>query len=224
MAELTKIVEVAGRGVPVPGDNINTDIIIPARFLKFVTFEPLGEYAFEDERYDHDNEEGRTEEKDHPFNQEQYQGASILFVRKNFGCGSSREHAPQALMRWGRRDGHTGIRAVIGESFAEIFEANCRALGIVAATLNAHDMGYVMDLLRDDPGADYIIDVRDKTLMFFKEGLDHAGTYDLQIPDATRTALLEGTWNSTNMLLADEAAIDRKRKELPYMEWFSTQI
>ena len=114
----TRRVRVEGRAIPLPGDDIDTDRIIPARYLREITFESLGQYAFIDERFD---EKGIK--RDHPLNDPRFSGASIMLVNRNFGCGSSREHAPQALMRW-------GIRAVVGESFAEIFYGNCLALGI----------------------------------------------------------------------------------------------
>ncbi len=119
---MSKINQIEGKAVPVEGNDIDTDRIIPARYLKEITFTNMGKYPFYDERFD---AEGKP--KGHPFDLPQFQGAHLLFVNQNFGCGSSREHAPQALMRW-------GVRAVVGESFAEIFAGNCTMLGIPTAT------------------------------------------------------------------------------------------
>ena len=132
--------QVAGRGIPVPGNDIDTDRIIPARFLKEVTFESMGTHAFED---------ARKANPEHPFNSPAYQGASVLVVGQNFGCGSSREHAPQALMRW-------GIRAIVGGSFGEIFFGNCTMLGIPCLTVSQADLEWMQReigraLLRDGP-------------------------------------------------------------------------
>ena len=115
---------VAGRGIPLPGNDIDTDRIIPARFLKAVTFEGMGEHAFED---------ARKQNPEHPFNSPAYKGASVLVVGQNFGCGSSREHAPQALMRW-------GIRAIVGGSFGEIFFGNCVIIGVPCLTVSQADL------------------------------------------------------------------------------------
>ncbi len=125
--------QVTGTGIPVSGNDIDTDRIIPARFMKCVTFEGLEQYVFYDVRFD---AEGQP--KAHPYNEARYQGGSVLIVNKNFGCGSSREHAPQALMRF-------GMRVVIGESFAEIFAGNCTALGIPAVTASAEDITALME-------------------------------------------------------------------------------
>ncbi|WP_368280562.1 3-isopropylmalate dehydratase small subunit 2, partial [Halalkalicoccus subterraneus] len=121
-ASVDTIDSVSGTAIPIRGNDIDTDQIIPARFMKVVTFDGLGEFAFFDQRFDSEDNE-----KDHPFNEEQYQEANVLVVNSNFGCGSSREHAPQALQRW-------GIDAIVGESFASIFAGNCLALGIPTVT------------------------------------------------------------------------------------------
>ena len=124
---MEKITKVSGTGVPVPGNDIDTDRIIPARHLKEITFANMGKYPFYDERFD---EAGKS--KDHPFDNPAYQGASVLLVNQNFGCGSSRVHAPQSLMRW-------GVKAVVGESFAEIFAGNCTMLGIPLVMVTPED-------------------------------------------------------------------------------------
>ena len=136
---MTQIEQITGTGIPLVGNDIDTDRIIPARFLKCVTFDGLGEQVFADDRA---ALEGR-----HPFDQPQYQGATILVVNRNFGCGSSREHAPQAIARW-------GIKAVLGESFAEIFFGNCVAIGIPCLTATAEVVGQVQAALEADPNRD----------------------------------------------------------------------
>ena len=140
MQEIQRAIdEVHGHAIVVPGNDIDTDQIIPARFMKVVTFDGLGKYAFHDVRYD---EKGN--ERAHPFNDHRYHGASILVVNRNFGCGSSREHAPQALMR-------AGIQAIVGESFAEIFAGNCTAMGIPAVALSSEEISFLMDEIKRDP-------------------------------------------------------------------------
>ena len=191
-----------GNGVPVPGADIDTDRIIPARYMKAVTFEGLGPYAFRDVRFD---QEGNK--KDHPFNDPRYKGASILIVGSNFGCGSSREHAPQALMRW-------GIKAIIGESFAEIFAGNCSALGIPAVKVSAQEAEMLMHLVQEKPDTQIRIDLEKK--------LVSAGGYEipLDMPEAGRKVLVDGTWDSTAVLLANKEAIERTAARIPYLTGF----
>jgi 3-isopropylmalate/(R)-2-methylmalate dehydratase small subunit len=195
----TTIDSVSGRGCVLRGDDIDTDRIIPARFMKVVTFDDVGEHAFEDDR--------KAAKGNHSLDNESYEGASILVVGKNFGCGSSREHAPQALMRF-------GFNAFIGGSFAEIFAGNCTALGLVCVTLGDDDLENLMGSVELDPGQEIAIDVEAQTLTF------RAGTVKTSIPDGTRKQLLEGTWDATGMLLdgADEAASTAAR--LPYISGF----
>ena len=143
------IAMVRGRALALPGDDIDTDRIIPARFLKCVSFEALGAQAFADDRQEL---AGR-----HPFDQSVHAGASILVVNDNFGCGSSREHAPQALMRW-------GIRALVGVSFAEIFYGNCLALGIPCATASSQQVSLLQDAVAADPSVNWALDLRGRRL------------------------------------------------------------
>jgi len=145
---------VAGTGVPVRGNDVDTDQIIPARFLKAVTFDGLGQFAFFDQRFTDDDEQ-----KDHPFNEERFQDASVLVVNANFGCGSSREHAPQALKRW-------GIDAVVGESFAEIFAGNCLALGVPTVTASPDDIEALQDHVDANPDAEIEVDVAAETVRY----------------------------------------------------------
>ena len=197
-----KIASVRGRGIPVRGNDIDTDRIIPARYMKVVTFDGLGEYAFQDERYD---QEGNR--KEHPFNSDSYAGASILIVNKNFGCGSSREHAPQALHRW-------GINAVIGESFAEIFAGNCSAMGVPAVTAGTDDVEMLMAAAAETPEAEIVLDLVTMTVIVGDRKLDIA------MPESSRSVLLNGTWDSTASLLTNRDLIERKAFELPYMNSF----
>ena len=135
--------QVVGRGIPVPGNDIDTDRIIPARFLKEVTFETMGEHAFED---------ARKQNPEHPFNSPAYRGASVLVVGQNFGCGSSREHAPQALMRW-------GIAAIVGGSFGEIFFGNCTMLGIPCLRASQEDLEWLQREIGRAPQTPVAVDV-----------------------------------------------------------------
>ena len=193
-------VEVAsGTGVPVRGNDIDTDQIIPARYLKAITFDGLGEYAFYDQRFEN------GEETDHPFNNERYQGASILVVNANFGCGSSREHAPQALDRW-------GIDAIVGESFAEIFAGNCLALGIPTVTAPVQDINQLQDHVEEYPETEIAVDVANETVSYGERLLE--GTVDT----AQRTALLEGVWDTTELLKSNRKAIFETARSLPYIE------
>ena len=197
-----KITNISGTGVPVRGNDIDTDRIIPARYMKVVTFDGLGEFAFRDVRFD----DGGAQ-TDHPFNQEQYQNASILLVNNNFGCGSSREHAPQALMRW-------GIRGIVGESFAEIFAGNCNALGVPAVTVHPDQMQEIMKTVEADPTTEISIDVEAPSVTV---GEKH---YPAALPDAVRHSLVAGTWDSTSALLSNREKIEATAGRLPYVSQF----
>ncbi len=192
-----------GRCIPVRGNDIDTDRIIPARYMKVVSFSGLGEFAFYDERFNIDGSQ-----KEHSFNNIKYKGASVLLVNKNFGCGSSREHAPQALQR-------AGITAVIGESFAEIFEGNCGAMGIPVLRVSSDIIGKLMSKTEKNPELEMEIDIRTVKINF------NSSDYVINIPDSSRTALLEGTWDSTASLIASKDAIILKAEALPYISGFS---
>jgi 3-isopropylmalate/(R)-2-methylmalate dehydratase small subunit len=192
---------VKGTACVLRGDDIDTDRIIPARFMKVVTFDDVGQHAFEDER--------RAAKGDHPLDDESYEGASILVVGRNFGCGSSREHAPQALMRF-------GFNAFIGESFAEIFAGNCTALGLVCATLDEDDLENLMGSVELDPKQIVRIDVRAETVT------SRAGTVAAVIPGGTRKQLLEGTWDAAGMLLDGVAEAAATAARLPYLRGFAS--
>jgi len=192
---------VSGRGMPLRENDVDTDRIIPARYLKWVTFDGLGAHAFQDARFD---ESGAP--KAHPFNEARFKGASILIVNRNFGCGSSREHAPQALSR-------AGITALVGESFAEIFSGNCVALGLVAARVSASDAVAIQDLVEADPGTLMEIDLARREV--------RAGSkrFPMTLPQSELSALASGSWDSLGSMLANEAAIRAKAATLPYLSW-----
>jgi 3-isopropylmalate/(R)-2-methylmalate dehydratase small subunit len=195
-----RVERVAGSACVLRGDDIDTDRIIPARFLRCVTFEGLGEHAFEDDR--------KQAKGDHPLDVARFQGAAILVVGRNFGCGSSREHAPQALMR-------RGFRAFVGASFAEIFFGNCTALGLPCVTLAPDDLGRLMDSVELDPAQEVVVDLRARTVAC------RAGTFPASQPDGARGQLLEGTWNATSVLLEAKGAIEETSRRLPYVAGFS---
>ncbi len=199
---LEKIERREGRGVVVRGDDIDTDRIIPARYMKSISFAGLEQHVFADARYSVDGMP-----KDHPFNDARFEGASILVVNVNFGCGSSREHAPQALMRW-------GIRAVLGESFAEIFFGNCIAMGLPAVTAARDDVAALMDAIELDPSQQITLDLVAQTVS------SRAGTAPVELPDSARHQLLEGTWDATRTLLLERDAIRATAARLPYLSGF----
>jgi 3-isopropylmalate/(R)-2-methylmalate dehydratase small subunit len=193
--------KLVGRGLPLREDDVDTDRIIPARFMKGVSFEGLGDHVFRDARFD---EVGRP--KDHPFNESRFSGASILIVNRNFGCGSSREHAPQALAR-------AGIAALVGESFAEIFAGNCVSLGLPAVTISAVAVRELQDLVEADPSLLVELDLEAKEV--------RAGgrRFALSMPESHRRALVSGLWDSTSELLPGLGAARELAETLPYINW-----
>ena len=196
---LEKITQVTGRGVFVPGDDIDTDRIIPARFMKCVTFDGLGEFAFYDAR-DAVKSEGGT----HPLDDARFTGASILLSGSNFGCGSSREHAPQALYRF-------GIRAIVAESFAEIFFGNSTTLGMPCVVMSQADIKAVADLIEADPAALVTIDVTEGKLSV--ADMDFPAT----LPGHAREALITGRWDAIADLLEGLDDVKARAATLPYM-------
>lgn len=199
---LAQITSVAGTAVHVPGNDIDTDRIIPARFMKCVTFDGLGEYFFYDVRK---TPEG--EDKEHPLNDPRHAAAKVLVSGANFGCGSSREHAPQALYRW-------GLRAVIAESFAEIFFGNCVTLGIPCVTAAHDDVVALGRLVEQNPELPVVVDV-ERSRVFF--GLDGAQQFPVYIPESAREVLLNGKWDPIADLLEGETAVAATASVLPYM-------
>jgi len=197
---MQKIEQVTGRAVPLPLDDIDTDRIIPARYLRCVTFEGLGEHAFEDDR---------KQDSKHPFDDARFQGASVLIAGRNFGCGSSREHAPQALIRW-------GIKALIAESFAEIFFGNCTSNGVPCVTVSSDVVRQLADAVTAQPELEVTVDlvglqVRCGTLTFPCKTLDSA-----------RSSLTTGQWDFLAQLVEGEIEIKETAKRLPYMTNFAS--
>ncbi|HXU91822.1 MAG TPA: 3-isopropylmalate dehydratase small subunit [Methylomirabilota bacterium] len=190
--------QITGRGIPVTGNDIDTDRIIPARFLKAVVFDGLGEHAFED---------AKKQNPEHPFNSPAYRGASVLVVGQNFGCGSSREHAPQALMRW-------GIRAIVGGSFGEIFFGNCVMLGIPCLRASQEDLEWLQREIGRAPQASITVDVEKQEVRLGDRVIKGS------IPDGPRNQLVNGTWDSTSVLLEAGAAIEATAGRLPYVKGF----
>ncbi len=191
-----------GCGIVVRGNDIDTDRIIPARYLAAVTFAGLEDGVFVDARYTPDGSE-----KDHPFNERRFADASILVVNLNFGCGSSREHAPQALMRW-------GIRLLVGESFGEIFLGNCTALGVPAVTAAPDDVGALMDAIELDPSQEVAVDLEAMTAS------SRAGTIAITMPEGARRQLLDGSWNAVQTLLSARDEIAATAERIPYLRGF----
>ncbi|GAA0450975.1 3-isopropylmalate dehydratase small subunit [Halococcus dombrowskii] len=199
--EVVETVErVTGTGIPVRGNDIDTDQVIPARFMKVITFDGLGEFAFFDQRFDDEDNE-----KDHPMNEERFRDASVLVVNANFGCGSSREHAPQALMRW-------GIDALIGESFAEIFAGNCLALGIPTVTADHETVSEIQEWIEANPDSDIEIDVADETVRYG----DREAT--VTVDEAQRRALVDGVWDTTALMRSNSGAVAETAATLPYLD------
>ena len=194
--------QIKSRAVPLPGTDIDTDRIVPARFLKSVTFDGLGEAAFYDERFD---ETGTP--KNHPLNDGRFKDAGILIVGRNFGCGSSREHAPQALLRW-------GIQAIIGESFAEIFAGNCAAIGVPTVTISHIDVNRLMSLVERRPETAVHVDLDKKTVSA------EESVMTLEMPETVRRSLLNGMWDTTAVLLAAEGDIESTAMKIPYLAAF----
>jgi 3-isopropylmalate/(R)-2-methylmalate dehydratase small subunit len=194
------IEKVRGTACVLRGDDIDTDRIIPARYLRCVTFDGIGQYSFEDDR--------KQAKGNHPLDDKRFAGAGILIVGRNFGCGSSREHAPQALMRF-------GFNAFIGASFAEIFHGNCTALGLPCVTLSERDLAALMDSVELDPTQQVVVDLATRTVT------SRAGVLPAAIRDGTRQALLEGSWNATAVLVEAGDAIERTARALPYVSGFA---
>jgi 3-isopropylmalate/(R)-2-methylmalate dehydratase small subunit len=190
---------VSGTGVPIRGNDIDTDQIIPARFMKVVTFDGLGQFAFFDQRFDDDDTQ-----KAHPMNEEQFKDASVMVVNSNFGCGSSREHAPQALMRW-------GIDALVGESFAEIFAGNCLALGIPTVTADSETVTALQEWVDEHPDGEIDVDVEAETVTYGDQ------TVDVTVDDAQRKALVDGVWDTTALMKSNAQAVREKAESLPYV-------
>ena len=188
---------ISGRVVPVRGNDIDTDRIIPARYLRTVTFDGLGEHAFEDDRAS----------GEHPFDNPAYTGARVLVANENFGCGSSREHAPQSLLRW-------GIELFIAESFAEIFFGNCVALGLPCMQASAADVEKLMAAVEADPTLEVQCDIDAQRVRFGGEQIAAA------VPAGARQQFREGSWDALGQLLDEPSAIEATAARLPYINGF----
>ena len=192
-----KISQISGKCISLIGDDIDTDRIIPARFLKCINFNSLGKSVFEDDR--------KTLKGRHPFDIDKNKDSSILIVNSNFGCGSSREHAPQALMRW-------GIRSMIGESFADIFYSNCIAIGIPCFTLPKKLIKEIQSYI-NNKDLFFEIDIRTNSVKSEKFNIN------LQIKESSKKMFLSGEWDATSTLLANNVLIENKYKNLPYLNF-----
>ena len=192
-----KILQISGKCISLIGNDIDTDRIIPARFLKCINFDALGNSVFEDDR--------KTLKGRHPLDLQENKNASILIVNSNFGCGSSREHAPQALMRW-------GIKAIIGESFAEIFYSNCVAIGIPCFTLPKKS---IQDIQKYTENKSLFLEIDLKNCLAKSKDLN----FILEIKESSRKMFLSGEWDATATLLEYETLVESKSKDLPYIKF-----
>ena len=195
---MSQVQAVLGQGVPLVGNDIDTDRIIPARFLRCVTFDGLGAQVFADDR--------TQVQGQHPFDQPQYQGAEILVVNRNFGCGSSREHAPQAIAKW-------GIKALVGESFAEIFFGNCVAMGIPCVTANPADVQALQTWLTTNPQTAIALDLAAMQVRFGDQVIS------VSMNEGAKNMFLSGTWDACGQLVAQANQIQSTAAKLPYLAW-----
>ena len=193
------ITHITGTALPLLLDDIDTDRIIPARYLRCVTFDGLGDHAFEDDR---------KQDPRHPFNDARFAGASVLIAGRNFGCGSSREHAPQSLMRW-------GIKAVVAESFAEIFFGNCTSLGIPAVCAARKDLEALAALVASDPKLRVTVDLAAQQVRAA------TASFPCTMPAGAREALVSGQWDFLGQLLDNTPTIRQRAAQLPYMAGYA---
>ena len=198
-----KIEGIEGRGVPLRGDDIDTDQIMPARFLKWITFQGLEAHVFADLRAP-----ATGKSRAFPLDDPRFAGAEILLVNRNFGCGSSREHAPQAILRF-------GIKAIIGASFGEIFAGNCVAIGMPCVVVSADAVDTLQALVDKEPGTAITLDLVARNVSAGGQ------TFPVEIAEGRRQQFLDGSWHPTMALLAAGEAIDAKMQALPYARWSS---
>jgi 3-isopropylmalate/(R)-2-methylmalate dehydratase small subunit len=195
-----RIERVSGTGLPIRGDNIDTDRIIPARFLKSVSFDGLEAHVFEDDRREADARRPDS----HPASNPAFLAATVMLVNTNFGCGSSREHAPQAIRR-------RGIRAIVGESYSEIFFGNSIALGMPCVTAPPESLSSLMALVESTPSTELVVDLASMTVQAGGE------THQVSLPAPVRDAFLTGTWDATSVLLSDFEQVRMVARRLPYV-------
>jgi len=198
---IERITTIVGTAVPLPGDNIDTDRIIPARYLRSVSFEGLEAHLFADDRAQADAQRPGS----HPFSNPAYRDASILLVNANFGCGSSREHAPQAIRR-------RGIRAVVGESFSEIFFGNSVALGLPCVSVQPSAADELIRVVTGNPALQLTVDLATLTVAAGKH------SFPITLPSAARDAFLDGTWDATGLLLDRYEEVEAVAARLPYVQ------
>jgi 3-isopropylmalate/(R)-2-methylmalate dehydratase small subunit len=205
MSDSSRIERVTGTAIVVRGNDIDTDRILPARFLRAITFEGIERHLFEDERRAMAARGGK-----HPFDDGERRHARLLFVNANFGCGSSREHAPQAIRRY-------GIQAVIGESFAEIFFTNAITIGLPCVTATPADVEQLMTIAEAAAGATFAVDLVTRRVV--------AGSLsaEIRLPETARTALVSGIWDATGQLLERYDEVERFAAKLPYLRGFGGQ-
>ena len=203
---MNPIVRIEGRALPLAGANIDTDRIIPARFLRTVSFEGLEQHVFEDDRV-----AAASRGEIHPFDDPRFEGAAVLAVNNNFGCGSSREHAPQAIYR-------RGIRAIVGESFSEIFFGNAVMLGMPCVTASAENVRLLQSRVEAAPATVVVVDVQ-QGICAINSGADTEIRFAVSLPASAREALVTGAWDATALLLSEPDAIDRVASRLPYLHW-----
>ncbi len=200
---MSEIKQIGGTAVPVHGNDIDTDRIIPARFLRCVSFDGLGEHAFEDDRA-----QDKAKGKIHPFDDPRFQGATVLVANSNFGCGSSREHAPQAIYRW-------GIKAIVAVSYSEIFYGNTVAMGLPCVHVTPSDAEAIQSIVESDPKAELVVDLESSTVTVGGK------VFTATVPDGPRKQFLTGGWDATSELLRDFGEIEAVARKLPYVNTFA---
>lgn len=197
---MQKVTNIQGTGIPLVLDDIDTDRIIPARYLRCVTFDGIGEHAFEDDR---------QQDSSHPFDDPRFQGGRVLVAGRNFGCGSSREHAPQALMRW-------GVKAIVAESYAEIFLGNCTSLGIPAVQAERANLEKLASAIEANASTEITVDLEDQQVRFGND------SFDIQMAESAREALTTGEWDFLAQLLQAKAQVEQTAVTIPYLANFKT--
>ncbi|MBN2112396.1 hypothetical protein JW707_04845 [Candidatus Woesearchaeota archaeon] len=200
------ITRIERTGLPLPRNGQTTDDQLPAKFLNEISFKPMGQYAYFNERY----VEGdlNRPNPDHVMNLEAYAHAGIVFAGTEYGTGSSREHAPQGLLRW-----NDGIQAIVAKSFADLFIKNCQNIGIVGVTAAPEIVDKLVGVAQKDSSMKFVLDLESKTISY------NGNKFDVDLPESRRLAFLTGTWYVSGVLLKREALIKAKEAELPYLRF-----